>query len=40
MRLPFLYIGKSVTGRDRWQIGFGNVIYWAWYAPKWLRLTR
>lgn len=36
MKLPWLKVVPSTTGRDRWLAGFGNSIHWAAYAPRWL----
>lgn len=33
---PFLMVVASVSGRDRWLIGWHNTIRWAADAPRWM----
>jgi hypothetical protein len=36
MKRPFLYVCRGTGGRDRWMIGAGTTIRWAWSMPRWL----
>jgi hypothetical protein len=36
VKRTFIQVAPSADRRDRWLIGWGGTIRWAWSMPKWL----